>query len=335
MKRITTATTARLRQIHYHFGKFGYQGTDMNDNYKGKAYVNTTVHKYYKNLIALEHPTRSGTPHDNLVIFIGGLTDGITTVPYVKPLADKLDTDGWGVAEILTTSSYIGWGTGSLERDVTEIEAAVSYFRTKLSVGGLSDKKKIVLLGHSTGCQDIMYYLSRGKYETRTAVDGAILQAGVSDRDATVLNIGEARWKETLEDAQKLVDAGKGDQVMSPAHSKIMHGTPVSASRYLAVNAPRGDDDFFSLDLPDSDLKGSFGKVKTPLLFLMSGADAFVDPKADKSAIVKRYESFTDSAYWSPHSGVVEGASHNIGRDSAETAVDEVVDRVEKFVESL
>lgn len=332
MNRLKTASV-RLRQIHYQFGKFGYHGDNMNSKYAGKAYTETTVHKYHRNLIGIEHPTRYGAPHTNTVVFIGGLGDGITTVPYVKPLADALDKAGWGVVELLTTSSFGGWGTGSLERDAEEVEKAVEYLTTKLEAGGLPNKQKVVLLGHSTGCQDIMYYLTRGK--ERAKIDGAILQAGVSDRDATVLNIGEKKWKETVAAAQKLVDEGKGDTVLSGEFAEIMHNTPISASRFVALNAPRGDDDFFSIDLPDSDLEKSFGQIKVPLLFLMSGSDAFVDPKQDKQKIVDRYESFVKGGNWSELSGVIDGASHNVGRDSKEGAVDAVVEKIESFVKSI
>lgn len=321
-----------MRQVHYQFGKFGYSSPTMNCKYKGKAYTDTTVHKYHRNLIAIEHPSRDGKYHKNTVIFIGGLGDGITTVPYVKPLADELDKSGWGVVEVLTTSSFGGWGTGSLKRDADEVEKAVEYLREKLEAGGLENKQKIVLLGHSTGCQDIMYYLTKG---TRAKVDGVVLQAGVSDRDATVINVGEQKWKQKVDEAQKMVDEGKGDVVLSGEFQSIMHNTPISAERFVALNAPRGDDDFFSIDLPDSDLEKSFGQVDVPLLFLMSGNDAFVDVKVDKQKVVDRYESFMKEGKWSKYSGVIDGASHNVGRDSKEGAVDEVVQKVREFVKTI
>lgn len=47
---------------------------------------------------------------------------------------------------MLITSSYLGWGTGSLARDVEDMAQAVEYFRNRTEEG-----KKVVIMGHSTG----------------------------------------------------------------------------------------------------------------------------------------------------------------------------------------
>lgn len=59
----------------------------------------------------------------------------------------------WSIAEVLLSSSYRGWGTSSLAKDAKEIAECVEYF-SKLRPG-----KKVVLMGHSTGCQDCLEYL--------------------------------------------------------------------------------------------------------------------------------------------------------------------------------
>lgn len=109
----------------------------------------TRVHYY-------PSPTRHSCAYEsgaldapNAIIAIGGLGDGPHTVLYFHDLATRLDaTKGpsYSVFQLRLKSSFIGYGTSSLAEDVVHISALVKYLR---AIG----KKKIVLLGHSTGSQ--------------------------------------------------------------------------------------------------------------------------------------------------------------------------------------
>lgn len=85
----------------------------------------------------------------NAIIFVGGLTDGPHTVPYIRTVAAKIEADAdldYSVFEIRMRSSFFGFAWSSLAKDVEDISALVKYLR------GLG-KQKIILFGHSTGCQ--------------------------------------------------------------------------------------------------------------------------------------------------------------------------------------
>ncbi|ODQ66515.1 DUF1749-domain-containing protein [Nadsonia fulvescens var. elongata DSM 6958] len=295
----------------------------------------TTIHKYHRSLIALEHPSLSNKSHDSIVLFIGGLGDGLTTVPYVSSLAKEIDAIGWGLVEILTSSSYIGWGTGSLARDAFEITNAINYFKSRQG----ESRKRIVLLGHSTGTQDIMYYLTQeyngdsNLLSVRPTISGAILQASVSDRDSIIHNIGEETWKSCLEMAQDWVQKGKGADVLPSEILKKFIPAPISAERWVSLTGVRGGDDFFSLDLEESDFKKTFGQLKnSKLLLLYSGADEFVPPQADKEAVIDRWRKATNPNIWSSYSCVVPGATHNIGPKSQPGALEHAVGTICKFL---
>ena len=54
-------------------------------------------------------------------ILIGGLSDGLLPVPYTKQLETACHERGWSLVQPIISSSYLGFGHGSLERDTKEI----------------------------------------------------------------------------------------------------------------------------------------------------------------------------------------------------------------------
>lgn len=53
----------------------------------------------------------------------------------------------WSVFEIRLSSSFNQWGFSDLDSDAKEIGEAVKHLKGKMG------KAKVVLMGHSTGCQ--------------------------------------------------------------------------------------------------------------------------------------------------------------------------------------
>ncbi|KAK9466749.1 hypothetical protein V1512DRAFT_263326 [Lipomyces arxii] len=278
------------------------------------------LHLYCSRLVAFEF--EQSAQHENVIFFIGGLGDGLLTVPYLSSLAAALDKIRYSTVQILISSSYIGWGTGTLSRDATEIDEAIAYFR-KLRKG------KFVLMGHSTGCQDTMYYLTR--HHSLNKLDGAILQAPVSDREA-MQQMFPDRYEMLLNYALDQALQGKGDNVLPKEYSDHFFGTPVSANRWLSLAQKNGDDDFFSSDLSDQDLKSTFGVVGIPLCVLISGCDEFMPTDLDKKALFDRWLSFASSPLYGPPSGVVEEARHNVGQGSGSNSESDLITYVSDFI---
>lgn len=297
------------------------------------------LHNYSGALTAFQHHPQ----HANLLIFIGGLGDGLATVPYVRPVADALDKLGWSTVEILTRSSFQGWGSGTLERDNKDVLAAITYFKNlPLAADGKNgqEERKIVLMGHSTGSQNTLHYISQGtaaELEARPKLNGAVLQAGVSDRQAYLLSNSEAVWRESLDHAAQLGPR----EFMPTKYTAGFFPAPITARRWRSLLAVRGADDYFSSDLDDTrDFAGTFGKVeaagRTPkLLVLYSGADEFVPPAVDKAALVRRFQNATGPNVWSEYSGVVPGATHFLGSESTPEAIPDLIRRLTSFLNSL
>ncbi|KAL2066878.1 hypothetical protein VTL71DRAFT_1302 [Oculimacula yallundae] len=276
------------------------------------------VHQYFKRATAFEHtPNTPTSPAQNILLFIGGLSDGLLTVPYTTPLAASLPPT-WTLAEVHLSSSYSGWGICDLSDDADEISKCVTYFRG-IKTG------KVVLMGHSTGCQDIMFYLTGTSHSTRAKIDGAIMQGVVSDRQALEKDLDPALYARSCAAAKAMIEAGDGDEILPPKTMNDFFEVPVSAKRWLSLASPDhdGDDDFFSSDLSDEQLAKTFGTLpkETIVCILHSGNDEFVDPKLDKDGIIRKWIGFIKKGGGSVdevHSGVLEGATHNLKKASPE-----------------
>lgn len=261
-----------------------------------------------------------------VVIFIGGLSDGLLTVHYLPQLFKVLDSIGWGLVQAHLTSSYQGWGQSSLAKDNEEMHNLIQYLKT--SDGG--DRKKIVLMGHLTGCQDTFRYLTQ---QDSSSVIGGILQASISDREGFAELVGQ----ELLDDLVKevyddYITKGLSQQMLPLKFTKISLGIPTTAYRFHSLLLKYGDDDFFSSYFTDEDIKNHFGKIKTPVLFLYGEKDEYVPNLVDKEVLLKRWQQHVDSKYWSPLSKVVKNADHTI---TDPEALDILFDSVKAFLVSL
>jgi hypothetical protein len=192
-------------------------------------------------------------------------------------------------------------------------------------------------MGHSTGCQDVMEYLTGKGVADRAPIDGGIIQAAVSDREAILMSMKAGVYDESCKIAQAMVDAGKGDEILPGKFNPC----PVTAKRWLSVASPNhdGDDDYFSSDLTDAQLMKSFGALpkKSPLCILLSGADEHVPKSIDKQGLVDRWIGFAkkgEGVVDGKNSGVIEGASHNLEKNS-EDVVQDLVKRVLGFISWL
>jgi hypothetical protein len=187
---------------------------------------------------------------------------------------------------------------------------------------------KIVLMGHSTGCQDVMEYLTGPGHEDRAPIDAAIIQAAVSDREALVMEMDPAVYKSSCEVAQKMVDAGEGDEIVSTKVTDDAFPCPVTAKRWLSLLSPNrdGDDDYFSTDLTDEQLMKSFGSLPAgvPICILQSGNDEYMPKSIDKAALIRRWIGIVKKGKGvvnEGYSGVIKGASHNLAKDEEETVL--------------
>ncbi|KAL7947344.1 hypothetical protein V8C42DRAFT_317522 [Trichoderma barbatum] len=282
----------------------------------------------------LAHPYRSptrgscayemgNTASKNALVFIGGLKDGPHSTPYIRTVARRLEKTpelNYSLFEIRMRSSFDGFGTASLADDVHDISALVKYLR---SIG----RDKIILFGHSTGCQDCMEYTNYAKY-SNSPVDGFILQAPVSDRES--LDVYMPDYQSKLDYADRMIAEGRGGDCLPSEQSFAMLGAPVSAKRFHDLFAKGGADDYFSSDLDDQTVNKFWGRFSKPVLVLHSEQDEFVPPTIDQAVLNKRFQAA--SSFVSPLSGLIPATGHTVLQEEAR---EWLAGRVVEFLRTL
>lgn len=272
------------------------------------------IHKYNANKVAFEF---APAKLSKVLIMIGGMTDGLLTVPYVVNLPGVMRPLGYSVVQIQLTSSFQGWGTTSLRQDVQEIAELIEYLKS--SQGG--NRTKFVIMGHSTGSQDVMLSLLTHS----DIIDAGIMQGCVSDREAFTMDAPVDTIADLTKRAKKLCDEGKSQQILSHEYSKYVFDTPITAYRWCSLLIPEGDDDYFSSDLSTDNLQKSFGQLNKPFLIAYSAEDQFVPPFVNKLQVIDHWKSVANPKFWSSHSGLIRGATHGVDSSASQEHLFEMV----------
>lgn len=115
------------------------------------------------------------------------------------------------------------------------------------------------------------------------------LQAPVSDRESQSLSPGD--HSAHLAHAQSLVSQGKAEEMMP----RSAFWAPITASRYVSLFDRGGDDDFFSSDFTDGELRERLGHVGDVgretglrLLAVFSKRDEYVPKSVDREVLLRR-----------------------------------------------
>lgn len=196
----------------------------------------------------------------------------------------------------------------------------------------------------------------------RPAVDGAIMQAPVSDREAMLLvlegGIGHNSPSKCRAVYEKMLsmakEAARHDQTyddllpLSLTSQIYPANTPISARRFLSLVSPDSphmpsEDDLFSSDLPDEQLAKTFGMIqergllRNKLMVLYSGADQSVPDWVDKPKLLSRWRRAVDhdgkAQIWDEkHTTIIPNASHALSNDDQAEPRRILVEKVKGFL---
>ncbi|EXJ93879.1 hypothetical protein A1O1_02272 [Capronia coronata CBS 617.96] len=326
--------------------------------------METILHIYHpkRNLLLLEYANKStnfdpstgtGTgiqEPSNVLLFVGGLYDNFRSPAYIEDVAALFPRDfenqKWRVMHVQMSSSGRTFGLYDLDRDVDEISTAITYIRSSITH---SPDTPVVLMGHSTGCQDLIHYLSTSTSSpspSRPRISGAIFQAPVSDREAIMDGVhSDPATRQSYEACLAIATSTPTQHhatTILPIHvSKLCLGSaPLSIARFLSLASPGspdspGMDDYYSSDLSDARLSDTFGRIGSSrgtaktVMFLPSGSDEHVPMSIDKEFLLSRWKRAVEAdgaASVSQYSRVIRNALHDISGSSIEARTARLVD---------
>lgn len=228
----------------------------------------------------------------------------------------------------------------------------------------------------------MMHYLYRPNPHSRTLVfdsdlehvkrrvlDGAIMQAPVSDREAILWVLTEGIGGKTPSEIREIY--GKLEKIAKEADRENREtespfdtmlplsltsqiypaNTPLSARRFLSLVSPESpqsprEDDLFSSDIGEEELAKTFGMIKQQgllkdkMLVLYSGADQSVPDWVDKEKLLSRWRDAADhngrfQICDQEHSGIIPGASHALSNDDQAEPRKDLVRRVLGYLQGL
>lgn len=166
--------------------------------------------------------------------------------------------------------------------------------------------KDIILAGHSTGANKIVYYL----YKTRDKrVRSLMLLGGLNDIVAETKRVGKKNFKKTLQLAKKLARK-------NPCTFFMSKGFLFTPRRYLSLHTPATSEDVFPYYNPRANWK-ELKSVRAPIAVIIGSKDESLDRPAKKLVEIFSKNAKSTKSF----SGIiVKGANHGFYKKEKELA---------------
>ncbi|KAG1677912.1 hypothetical protein FOA52_001330 [Chlamydomonas sp. UWO 241] len=277
---------------------------------------------------------------------------GIAYAPNLAPLLEHT------LVQVQLSSSYSGYGTSCLDRDAEELRTLARYLKrvhgsTGICLVGFSTGCQIVTRymqqqaqqaqqqrqaqqqpGHQAhqqqgqeqqGQQQAQQQQQQAQQQQQSAgTDGdlppvlaTVLHSAISDRESLAAWPGMA---DMASRAEAMVADGRGEDIVGRLDMQSPPD-PITASRLLSLYQRRGDDDMFSSDLSDDELREMLSPLgATPCLLLQAGTDQYVPSHVDISALAARLAAAAGGNSGSCRFVVVPGAQHSMAGHAAVAA---------------
>lgn len=251
----------------------------------------------------------------NALVLIPGLTDGMMTMSYTHALNSSLLSIDYSLVQVNLSTSFCQFGLHSLETDVQELTLIIQYLKEQLHFN------KLILLGHSTGCQDVLSLLRHSP--AAASVTAIILQGAVSDRDGMVL---DDTTPGLLREARDLADKGCPGRLLSDLYCDA----PITAERFLSLAGRLTPDDMFSCDLTCNELEPILAPIRVPVLLCYSQQDEYVpNIAAQKESSQRMVDTLTSLGNTSVIDRVYIPGDHGL---SGATDYSRFVEKVVSFI---
>lgn len=222
---------------------------------------------------------------NNFYIFIHGLSGSIfSQIELLKKIAGTknsvltFNNRGNGIIskikqvdakEVLGYKTHnIGMAHEVFTDCLDDIEGAINYAN---EMGA----KNIFLIGHSTGCQKSIYYLSK---KPNSFVKGAVLLAPMSDFADTFVFNNKKVYQKAVAYARKKISLGRQhDLLPSNIWPQI-----IDAQRFLSLYTPDSQEEIFSYVSGKNPI--ILKKVKKPIFVILAANDEYKDRSMNEIA---------------------------------------------------
>jgi pimeloyl-ACP methyl ester carboxylesterase len=222
-------------------------------------YGNLFVYDLEYKLVAFESGSLLSS---RCLILLGGLTDGLLSLPYVERLSSQLEllSNPYSLIQPLLRSSNLQYGWHTIDHDIQDLNKLIDYL-----IKNRNHLESIILMGHSTGCQDIIHYLRQEKIDPK--IIQVILQGPVSDRQYL------SRLSSTKD---QLNYCYQNQTNLNEWLPRYLHDPPLTIQRCLSFNEINSIEDLFSSDLNDQQLKNIYQNIQIPIIWIWSKQDEYV-----------------------------------------------------------
>lgn len=190
------------------------------------------------------------------------------------------------------TTSFLGGAAHEVFTECTDdIEGAVQYAKSQGATN-------IVLVGHSTGSQKSVYYLS--KRNNQKKVKTVVLLSPLSDFAGVISQLSVEDYKNLLKISEALVMQGTPHQLLPTSIWPQL----ADAQRFLSLATPMSEEEIFSYYDPSK--KSIFSSISIPTLVVFGQEDEYRDRPI--SRIVKWFDTHQKSDKY--HSVIIKNGNH-------------------------
>ena len=277
---------------------------------EGKLYQINYQIGYF--LVSQQSKEKEEIQSKKIIICINGLTGHLYNNQLFNRMIETMKNE-YTIVLTQLRSSGSSFGMVTLKEDIEDLDLIISHI---LSHSSYDD---IYLIGHSTGCQDIMKLL-QSQLQKKYPIKKCILQAPVSDRDSMrgdkdiekeihrleqlyhislseivdIVNefdknnntINTTNSKYSIEQIQQWKSIISSNE---PSHYLYCNEYYLQQRRFISFFIRHGEDDYFSEDLTDNELKELFSCITIPCLFIFSLNDQYIPQTFDEyQVLIKR-----------------------------------------------
>lgn len=223
---------------------------------------------------------------DTLLVFIHGMGSNFYRSMLKKAFLEAAPKFGLAMLSINNRGADRGTEDEPFRACLADLDATVAFARSE-------GFRRIVLIGHSTGCQKIAFWQAK-----RQAKDVALVLLSPADDNAILARDFGSRFEKKIAWARKCVADGKGDARLQAGYETF------TAERFLSVADPRREEaSVFRYAGPLT----HFRRIRCPIVSVFGEAEEFaVLPPEQMLAILRSKTASKDFDDW-----LIPGADHS------------------------